>query len=174
MNIFFLSFSIYYFVNRLFFNEKIIHKIYIDEGKYNFVYLIPYISFSFLIGHILIIILKYFSLSERNLYEIKIEDNYLIAYDKVEKVHKNLIIKYICFFVLGFLFLLFLWYFLSSFGAVYKNTQVYLIKNTLISFSFELLFPFIFNLLPGIIRFSSLTRSNKEGLYKFSKFIQII
>ena len=89
-------------------------------------------------------------------------------------MHKNLIIKYICFFVLGFLFLLFLWYFLSSFGAVYKNTQYYLIKNTLISFSFELVFPFIFNVLPGVIRISSLSGNNKEGLYNFRQIIQII
>ena len=55
------------------------------------------------------------------------------------KVRKCLIIKYICFYIFGTFFLLFLWYYLSSFGAVYKNTQIYLIKNTLISVGFSLI-----------------------------------
>ena len=49
IDLFFLSFSIYYFVNALFFNEKIIHQIYEDQGIYNFIYLIPFVIYSFII-----------------------------------------------------------------------------------------------------------------------------
>ena len=128
LDLFFLSFSILYFFNALFFDEKVIHKIYQDKGIYNFIYLIPYISYSFIISHTINIIIKYFSLFERNIYEIKNEKNSEKVYDKASKVKKILVIKYIKFYILGLLFLLFLWYYLSSFGAVYQNTQVYLIK----------------------------------------------
>ena len=176
IDIFLLSFSLYYFFNSLFFDEKTIHKIYKDEGIYNFIYLIPFISYSFIISHTLIIIIKYFFLSERNIAGIKHENDYNEASEKADKIKRLLIIKYICFFIIGLLFLLFLWYNLSSFGAVYQNTQIYLIKNTLISFGFSLIYPFIINLIPAILRIYSLKekKENRECFYKISKVFQLI
>jgi len=174
IDIFLLSFSLYYFFNALFFDESTIHKIYEDEGSYNFIYLIPFISYSFIISHTLTIIIKYFSLSERNICEIKNQKILENAIDKVDKVRKFLINKYICFYISGTIFLLFFWYYLSSFGAVYKNTQIYLIKNTLISFGFSLLYPFIINILPCIIRIISLKKTNRKFLYKINRIIQLI
>ena len=169
-----MFFSIYYFINTLFFDEKTIHKIYEDEGLYNFIYLIPYISYSFIISHTLNTIIKYIFLSERDMYKIKIEKSLEKMYDRIDKVKKCLIIKYICYFILSILFLLFFWYYLSSFGAVYQNTQIYLIKNTLISFGFSLFYPFVINLLPGMLRKCSMKGNKSECLYKTSKFIHII
>ena len=174
IDLFFLSFSIYYYSNALFFNEATIHKIYEDKGKYNFIYLIPYIAFAFLIAHTLCIILKYFSLSEKNICEIKREKKYEDAIERKDKVKRCIIIKYICFFVIGIIFLLFLWYYLSSFGAVYQNTQFYLIKNTLICFCFALIYPFFINLFPGIFRIYSLKQSNRSYAYITSIIIQFI
>ena len=61
------------------------------------------------------------------------------------------------------------------FGVIYKNTQTHLLKDTLMSFSLSLFFPFVFYLLPGIFRIPSLSNSSKKGecLYNFSKFIQV-
>ena len=39
--LFFFNFGIFITINALFFNDKTIHKIYLDEGNYNFVYQIP-------------------------------------------------------------------------------------------------------------------------------------
>jgi hypothetical protein len=169
VDLFFLSFSIYYFVNALFFNENIIHKIYEDGGIYNFIYLIPFVSYSFLISHIVYIIIKYFSLSERNIYQIKVVN----GADNTDKIKGTIICKYILFFILSIALLSFFWYYLSSFGAVYQNTQTHLIKNTIISFSFSLIYPFIINILPVIIRINSL-RKKDMCMYKISMFIQYI
>ena len=176
IDIFTLSFSLYYISNGFFFDQKTIHKIYEDEGIYNFIYLIPFISYSFIISHTLVIIIKYFFLSERNIIEIKNEDNFEKAFDKADKIKRNLVIKYICFFAIGLLFLIFLWYYLSSFGAVYQNTQIYLIKNTLISFGFSLIYPFIINIMPAFLRMYSLKKKNKsrECFFKISKALQLI
>ena len=91
-------------------------------------------------------------------------------------MRKCLFIKYILYFPIGFIILVFLWYYLSSFGAVYQNTQVYLIKNTIISFCLSFLYPFAINLLPGILRNYALNDKNKkkEFLYEISKKIQLI
>ena len=82
--------------------------------------------------------------------------------------------KFILFFIICFLFLLLFWYYLGCFGAVYKNTQIHLIKDTLISFGLSLIYPLFLNLLPGIVRIPSLTSKDKKCMYKTSKIIQII
>ena len=173
IDLFLLSFSFYYFTNALFFNESLIHKIYEKKGIYNLIYLIPFILYSFIISHILSMIIKYIFLSERNICEINFVDNKEKS-NKAYNVKKGLVLKYIIFFVSGSLFLFFLWYYLSSFGAVYQNTQVYLIKNTLISFSFSLIYPFIVYIFVAFIRIYSLKDSDRTCLYKFSEIIQYI
>ena len=174
IDLLFLSFSIYCFINCLFFDEPTIHKIYEDKGIYNFIYLIPHILYSFIASHFLITIIKFVSLSEKNIHEIKREKTIELASDTSSKLKKCLIIKYICFFIISILFLLFFWYYLSSFGAVYQNTQIYLIKNILISFGFSLLYPFFINIIPCILRIYSLKDPNRSCIYKFIKIIQFM
>ena len=49
------------------------HKIYIDQGMFNFIYQIPKILFSTIISSSINIIIKLLSLIERNILEIKNE-----------------------------------------------------------------------------------------------------
>ena len=86
----------------------------------------------------------------------------------------SFVIKYIIVFILIFLFSFLFWYYISCFCAVYKNTQIYLLKDTLISFGITLLYPFALNILPGILRIPSLKNTNHECIYRFSKIIQLI
>ena len=134
----------------------------------------PQTILAFIIGHIIVIILKYIFLSERNIMEIKkleIKNN---ASDLVDKVKRCLIIKYIIFYVAGSLFLILFWYYLSSFGAVYQNSQVFLIINTFLSSFISIIYPFFINVFPAVIRVFSLGNKNREIFYKISKIIQII
>ena len=171
ISLFLIFFSIFYFINALFFDEPTIHKIYEDEGFYNFIYLVPHIFCSFAISHTLNTVIKFIFLSERNIYEIKRQK---MIYDDTDKIKRRLIIKYICFYCIGSIFLMFLWYYLSSFGAVYQNTQIYLIKNTSISFAVSLVYPFIINIFTAILRKSALKGKNNELLFKLSRFSQYI
>ena len=173
-DLFLIYFSFNYFINFLFITRATIHKIYIDGGHYNLGYSLPKIIFSFLISHVLISLIKYFSLSERNIYEIKKESNPKKANEKVKQIKKALVIKYIIFFSIGIILVLFEGYCLSSFGAVYRNTQIYLIINTLISIAFSLIYPFIINLLPGLFRINALKDTRKKCMYDFSKIIQLL
>ena len=100
--------------------------------------------------------------------------------DDIIKREKSLIfklkIKFISYFILRFIFLLFFWYYLSVFSAIYKNTQIYLIKDTLLSFILSFIEPFGIYLIPGLFRIPSLSNkfNNRPILYRFSKILQNI
>ena len=171
--LFFLSFSIFYAINFAFFDEKILHKLYEDNGKYDIIYFLPKISISFVAGHFISILLNYIFLSERNIIKIKEQNTYSKADYTAQNIEKKLVIKYVIFFILGIIFLGFFWILLSSFGAVYQNTQIFLVKNTLISFAMDLVYPFFFNIFPCIFRMISLN-SKSECFYNFCKFLQLL
>ena len=174
--LFFFSFCLYYTVNALFFNYNTLHKIYQDQGKFNFIFQIPQILYSTLISTFINILVKTLSLSQKNIIELKNQKHSSNLNSKKNNLLKCLYIKFITFFVLSFLLLLFFWYYLGCFCAVYKNSQKHLFNDTLISFLLSLLYPIFLNLLPGLFRIPSLkdVNKNKEGLYKFSQLIQLI
>ena len=62
------------------------------------------------------------------------------------------------------------------FCAIYANTQIHLIKDTLLSLVLSLLYPFGIYLIPGIFRIRSLSNDNykKNYLYSISQVIQMI
>ena len=151
------------------------HKIFIDEGSFNFIYQMPQILYSAIILNRIILLIKFLSLSEQNILKIKKIDNKENVNKEIYKIIHNLKIKFIIFFILNFVFLLFFWFYLGCFCAVYKNTQIYLIKDTLISFLLTLLYPIFLNLIPGMFRIYALNSNNKDKdcIYKISKIIQI-
>ena len=152
------------------------HKIYQDGGTFNFIYQIPQILYSSIISSVLGVFLKSFSLSEKNILEIKKPKFNENIEKKAKNLSKCLFYKFIIFFIFSFVLLLFFWFYLACFCAVYKNTQIHLFKDSLISFGFSLLYPFAIYLLPGIFRIPALRthEKNKEIMYNFSKFIQFI
>jgi len=93
-----------------------------------------------------------------------------------KKKLKCIIIKYTIFFILNFILLALFWYYLTCFNAIYKNTQIYLIENTFISFGLSLFYPFIINIFPSMIRICSIKSNNKNQNYgyKLSQIIQLI
>ena len=175
IDLLFLSLSIYFTVNALFFNDNTIHKIYEDKGVFNFIYQLPQIIYSSLISTVLNICLKNLGLSSDTIIKFKQEKNDKTT-DKMTDLYYKLKIKFILFFTLGFIFLISFWLYLSVFGIIYKNTQLHLIKDTLISFGLSLLYPFGIYLLPGFFRIPALARGEKkrEYLYNFSKLLQTI
>ena len=172
--LFLFSFASYFIVNALFFTDSTMHKIYENQGKYDLIYQIPQILYSTVISILINTIIKSISLTEKNILSIKKENINLKK--KYIKIIKWLKLKFVLFFIIIFVFLLVFWYYISCFCAVYKNTQIYLLKDTMISFGLSLLYPFGLNLIPGIIRIPSLqaAKRNKECVYKLSQIIQLI
>ena len=171
ISLFFFCFALYYTVNALFFIDSTMHKIYEDEGSYNFLYQIPQMLYSTIISSSVNFLINLLALSERNIISLKRRK---IAVDT--KIIYYLKIKFILYFALTLVFLILFWYYLSCFCAVYKNTQIYLIKDTFISFGFSLLYPLATSLLPGIFRIPALKsqKQDKKYLYIISQIIQIV
>ena len=167
---FFLCFDLS--INALFFTDDTMHKIYQDKGKFNFLYQIPQILYSTLISRFIDSIIKKFALSQDDIIElkqVKLKDDLEI---KCQKLLRTLKIKFIIFFVLSFIILISLWYYITCFCGIYVNTQIHLFKDSLISLITSLLLPFCLCLIPGILRVSSLRKTNKKLLYKFSIYIE--
>ena len=169
--LFLFSFSLYLTVNSFFFNDSTIHRLYLDEGEFNFIYQLPNIIYSTLICNIVNTIVNNLSLTERNILKFKMT-KINIENNLVKLVHL-IKIKFILFFMISFSFLFFFWYYVSCFCAVYKNTQLHLIKDSFISFGMTLLYPFVFCLLPGIFRIPALRSKNRKCIYKISQIIQL-
>ena len=174
--LFFFSFSIYFTVNALFINDDTMHQLYESGGSYDFIYQIPQILYSSFISSILHSILRTLSLSERNILEIKQEKAIENLDKKANEKKKTLFYKFMIFFIISIVFLLFFWYYVSCFCAIYSNTQIFLLKDSLISFSLSLLYPVGIYLIPGIFRIKALkaVKGDKESMYKFSKILQLI
>ena len=145
-----LSFSLYFTINGFFFCDETMNIINEDKGVYNIIYQIPQILYSTVISAVINMILKKLSLSEKQILSIKMEKDYLLAQKRSNSIKRCLKIKLALFFILSLILMLFFWYFISCFCAVYKNTQIILINDTLVSFALSMLYPFGLNLFPGM------------------------
>ena len=111
------------------------------------------------------------------------QDNIIELIQKIElkdldQKHKKLLqilkIKFILYFVLTFITLVFFWYYITCFCGIYINTQMHLLEDTIISLITSLLLPFGLYLIPGIFRILSLKEEKNcsKCLYKFSSFLE--
>ena len=177
IGIFILSFNIHYATNFAYFlNEKIIHEIFEKNGKYDIIFFLPYIIITFIISHALTIIIKLILLSDSNIIELKRHKNLMQAQNSLSSIRRKLIIKYIIFYIIGILFHLFFWLALSSFSTMYTNTQVFVLENALIAYGISLIYPFIFNIIPCVLRICSLKGEEKSHsiMFNISKVLQVL
>ena len=176
IDLFLFSFTLYYVVNALFFNDNTMHKIYEDDGSFNFISQLPQIIYSSLITAGFNILLKILSLSEGLIIQFKKDKQKENLEKRITILDNKIKIKFIIYFVVSSILLLFCWYYLSMFCAIYSNTQVHLIKDTLISFGLSLIYPFAIYLLPGIFRIPALSdRNNKRNwIYNISLLSQFL
>ena len=173
--LFFFNFATYFFVNALFFTDETMGKINIDGGAFNFIYNLPQIICSSIISAVINIVIKLLAITEDNFIEFrnksKKEKQILILASKLKTKYK---IKFIFFFIIDLMFLGCFWIYLSCFSAVYHNTQIHLIKDTLISFGTSFISPLAIYLLPGIFRIPALKNNNRKIIYGISKIIQLL
>ena len=176
IDLFFINFVSGFAINAFFFDDKNMHKIYEDKGKFDILYQLPPIIYSLIISSIFDILLKLLALSEDYILNLKENKTNKDLNMRHAKLYKKIKIIFLLFYITSPIFLLFFWYYISIFCSVYRNTQIHLIKDTLISFVFSLFTPFIICLLPGFFRIPALSSKNykKECLYNISKIIQMI
>ena len=151
------------------------HKINENNGGFDFLLQITQILYSIIICAIINSILKLLSLSEKNILDIKSQNDFIKANNKTKSIERYIKIKIMIFFILSILFLLFFWYYVSCFCIVYNNTQILLIEDTLLSFALSMIYPLGLNLIPGLFRLPALRAPNKDKtcLYKFSLLVAL-
>ena len=176
VSLFLLSFGLYFTINGFFFSDDTMHKLYEDKGKYNIVYRIPQILFSTIISAIINVLLKQLSLTEANILTLKQETDSKKLLEKSKAIKRCLRLKFLIYFILSVVFMAFFWYFISCFCAVYTNTQIVLIKDTLVSYALSMVYPFGLNLLPGFFRIPALRaeKGDKGYMYKISLYVALI
>ena len=174
ISLFLLSFALYFTVNGFFFTDETMNQINKDKGEFNIIFQIPQILYSTIISSVINIILRYLSLSEKQMLSIKSQDDYRKAEIEAKNIKKCINIKLVLFFIISFLLMLFFWYYISSFCAVYQNTQIILIGDTLLSFGLSMIYPFGLNLLPATFRIIALRKKGKKCLYFISRCLAII
>ena len=170
----FLNFASCYAINALFFDDDTMHKIYEDKGNYNFLSQLPQIIYSTIIGYFFDNILNFLALSEDDIISLKQEKEIENLDSKKRDILKILKTKFIIFFIFSFLLLSFFWYYTTCFCAVYKNTQIHLLKDSLISFATSMGTPFIVCFFTTIFRIWALKKKKKSNqiIYGLSKLIQ--
>jgi len=173
IDLFLIGFVIEYTVNALFYNDNTMHDIYESKGQFNLEKQLPIIIYSYIISYLLNYPLNLLALSNDSIIGFKQGQTKTNIMKRAKKLINMLNIKFILYFFISSVFLIFFWYYLCMFGAIYKNTQFHLLKDVLISFLLSLFFPFVIYLLPGFLRIPALSKKNgKSCSYNFSKFLQ--
>ena len=176
ISLFLCSLALYLITNTIFFNDENMHEIYTYEGKYNFIYQLPFILYTTIISVFFNNLLNLLSLSQRNILKLKQIDQFKIMARKMFSSLKIFKLKIVLFNIIGLIILVFGWYYLTMFCAVYTNTQIHLLKDTFSSFGLSLIYPFGINLIPGFFRIYALRdpKKNRKCIYKLSQLVSLI
>ena len=151
------------------------HKIHEDKGTYDFLFQIPQILYSTLITRFINGLINKFALTQDNILTIKEETDTNKLNDKFkQKLIKIIKIKLVIFFILCFIILMTFWFYITCFCGIYTNTQIHLIKDSVISLLTSFIMPFWQYLIPGLFRIPSLMvdKPTRKYLYKFSSFLE--
>ena len=171
--IFFFTFTINYVVSTMFYSDTTMHRIYIDDGSFDFTYQLPQMFYSLTITIVLGALLNNLGLYENNIINYKKLEN---RKNKTNKLLFTIKLKISLFFVVTYILLISFWIYLGCFCAVYGNTQIHLLIDVSSSFCISFIVKIFLYLLPGIFRIPSLkNRKNKRPiLFKISKILQLI
>ena len=176
IDLFLFNFALFYLINALFFNDDTMHKIYKNKGDLDIIGQLPNIIYSFIISTFFSYILEMLALTEGIILQLK-----KIRWKKEMKrkiiiINNRIKLKFLLYFIISTIFLMLFWYYLSIFCAIYVNTQLHLIKDSILSFILSFFEPLGTYLIPGLFRIPALSNkyNNRYILYKFSKLLQTL
>ena len=171
--LFILFVSFYFAFTALFFNDNIMRQIYIYKGNTDAAVHVPNIILSSLCCLIMNFIIRFVSLSERDISKINCEKEANNKRDLCEKTKKTLKIKLAILFAISGVLIALCWYYVAAFCAVFKNSQGHYFINVLVAFIVCNLWPCVTSLIPPILRIKGL-KGNSPCMYKASQIIAYI
>ena len=113
-------------LNAFFFSNYTIHKLYLNNGKYDFCQQIPQIVYSILISQLIEIFLCFLSLTDKHFYHLN-KNLTSGSRKEIKKTKRSINIKLIVFYIFISIFFIFFGYIISIFCGIYRNSQIHLI-----------------------------------------------
>ena len=171
--LFILFISFYFAFTALFFNDSIMREIYIYKGNTNAAIHIPNIVLSSICCLIMNFIVRFASLSDRDISKINNEKNLDRRKALCQQAKKILKIKLYIIFAVSIILITLCWYYVAAFCAVFQNSQGHYFINLLVAFIVCNIWPCVTSLIAPIFRIQSL-KNGSECMYKFSQIIAYI
>ena len=175
----FSIFAIFLTSNTILVSDSTLHKLYISNGKIPIFSDITKIGISMIVSATIKNILLLICFPEKDILKIRKSgiQKIIKRNPAVQKSLTMVIIKCYIFFFMSFIILSFIWIYIACFFIIFKNTQMYVIQNALISFGISMIAPFILYLIPSIIRKLAVKGDGVHGnycLYAIAKLLQTI
>ena len=167
---FFLLLSINFVYNSILFYDKIIDKIYDNEGKYSLKIQILNIFIGSVAFSLTIVLIRFIITCHKRFIKLKEIEIYEKAQKESFSMHRSLLTRYIVFITVSIILLLFFWYYISCFCGIFHFTQNHLFLNAFLSFLLSMIYPFIYCLLPAMFRYLAF-KKNQKCYYNFSQYI---
>ena len=151
--------------NAFFFSDESMHDVYTSGGEHDFIGQLAQMIYSTIVSQILQTFLNYLTMTDITYFEIKglLKENNADK-KQISKLIECIKIKIIAFYASSFLLFLFYWYLISAFCAVYENTQLIFLMDSITSFIMGLIYPFGIYLVPTGLRILSLKLGKKKNL----------
>ena len=116
-------------------------------------------------------IVRFVTLSERDINKITNNNNEDNRKSLATQTKNCLKIKIYALFVIASLLIGLCWYYVAAFCAIFKNSQGHYFINVLVAFIVCNIWPCVTSLIAPVFRMKSLKDKNSECMYKFSQII---
>ena len=169
----YLSIAMSFCFNAIFYTEDLQTKNYESNGKLSFLSTLPKVLIScvgsVIISTILTLISSYHSKLEKLKKDKSISNigHTMLSFLTITKC------KLIIYFIVIFILMIFFWYFVTAFCAVYPKYQTLWLIDSLKSLCLSMVFPFFFAMVIVLFRYIGL-KKKKSCCYCFSKVINIV
>ena len=164
-----LTFNIFFFTNK---NIKLSYINSMDDIS-TFWSNIPNTIYSSILASVFLILLKFMALTHNSVRTLRKMNNVDKAEEKSKCILKCIKLRIALYYLLSFIFLIIFGFYVLCFCAVFENTQIELVKSTLISWLISILYPFIICFLTSIVRVLALKLENKH-FYTINKLMQML
>ena len=124
-----------------FFNDDAMHKLYKNKGTLDIIGQLPQIIYSFIISTLFSIVLEMLTLTEGTILGLKRLRSKKVLDRIIIRLFNKIKFKFFLYFIISSICLICFWYYLSMFCAIYINTQIHLIKDTLLSYALSFIEP---------------------------------
>ena len=157
-------------INLLLVDDWTLHELYISKGMLNlFFNNIPRIMYATIVSYFIKIILAWAISTEDIFLSIK-----KVGHIQTQKFLGKFGMIFVIYFGSVIFLLLFYWFYIMCFFAVFPKSQIFVLEISGISFVLLLIIPIIIDIFPPLFRLYSLNSKNREYPYKFSQFLQLI